>query len=131
VQASSSTIALVFALTATLSAHHTVSAIYDPAHRATLTGVVSELEWKQPHVIVRVDVASADGSTVRWDIEAQAPNNLRRHGLEQDAIKPGTAVTSTVCLARDGSHKGYAQEFVLATGTFFNGGCAVEQPTGR
>jgi hypothetical protein len=108
-----------------------VSAIYDPTHRATLTGVVSELDWKQPHVIVRVDVTSADGSTVRWEIEAQAPNNVRRHGLEQDAIKPGTTLSSTVCLARDGSHKGYAQEFVLATGTFYNGGCAVEQPTVR
>jgi Family of unknown function (DUF6152) len=130
-KASAGAIAAVFALAATLSAHHTVSAIYDPAHRATLTGVVSDVEWKLPHVLVHLDIASPDGSIVRWEIEAQAPNNLQRRGLAQDAIKPGATLSSTVCLARDGSHKGYAQEFVLPTGTFYNGGCAVEQPTVR
>jgi len=120
-------IAFVFALAATLSAHHTVSITYDPGHRVKLAGIVSDVEWKQPHVIVRLDVTSADGSTIRWAIEAQAPNGVRRHGLERDAIKPGTTLSSTVCLARDGSHKGYAQEFVLATGTFYNGGCSSSQ----
>jgi hypothetical protein len=93
--------------------------------------VVSDVEWKLPHVLVHLDIANPDGSTVRWEIELQAPNNLQRRGLSQDAIKPGTTLSSTVCLARDGSHKGYAQEFVLATGTFYNGGCSVDLPTVR
>ena len=113
----------VVLLAAPVLAHHTVAYIYDPAQNLTLTGVVNEVDWKQPHVVVRLDVKSADGAVVRWDVEAQAPPGLLRHGIQQDTFKPGSTISSTVCVARDGSHKGWARNFVIAGATFDNVRC--------
>ena len=107
------TLSLLLAGVATLSAHHTATNVYDPKNLVTLQGVVSELDWKQPHVIIHLDVKAQDGHFVRWDVEAQNPSAVRRHGLQQDDVRPGTTITSTGCLARDGSTKIYAQTLVL------------------
>lgn len=118
------TLSLLLTGVATLSAHHTATNIYDPAKLVTVQGVVAELDWKQPHVIIHLDVKAEDGSFVRWDVEAQNPSAVRRHGLQQDDIRPGTTISSTGCLARDGSRKIYAQTFVLTDRTpIVNGGC--------
>ncbi len=117
-------LSLLIAGVATLSAHHTATTIYDPSKLVTVQGVVAELDWKQPHVIIHLDVKAEDGSLVRWDVEAQNPSAVRRHGLQQDDIRPGTAIGSTGCLARDGSRKIYAQTFVLPDRTpIVNAGC--------
>jgi hypothetical protein len=111
---------------ATASAHHTATNVYDPTKLVTLQGVVAELDWKQPHVIIHLDVKEADGRFMRWDVEAQNPGAVIRHGLQQDDVRPGTMMSSTGCLARDGSRKLYAQTFVLADRTpIANEGCTV------
>ena len=118
------TLSLFLAGVAALSAHHTVANVYDPTRRVTLTGTISELDWKQPHVIIHLDVKAADGHFVRWDVETQAPYIMVRQGLPRDAVRPETAISTTGCLARDGSNKVYAQTIVLPDGTSVaNGGC--------
>jgi len=118
------TLSLSLAGVSTLSAHHTATNVYDPAKLVTVQGVVSELDWKQPHVIIHLDVKAEDGHFVRWDVEAQNPRAVLRNGLQQDAVRPGTAISSTGCLARDGSQKMYAKNIVLSDGTtIVNGGC--------
>ena len=111
-------------------AHHTVAGVYDPARRATLSGVVSDVEWKQPHMVVHMDVKDDTGHLVMWEVEAQAPLIMRSHGLLQDNIKPGMTISSTVCLARDGSHRGYAQSFTVPDhGTVISLGCNSARST--
>ena len=125
--------ALVLLLVAAipLSAHHTVAGVYDPGHRATLTGVVDNVEWKQPHVIVHMEVKDDSRKVIAWAVETQAPLVLRSHGLQQDLLKPGMMISSTVCLARDGSHRGYAQNIVLPDGggTIISFGCNSNRST--
>jgi len=122
--------ALVLAIAAPAFAHHTVSVVYDPEHTATLNGIVSDVEWKQPHVIFRVKVRGDDGRLVPWTVETQAPLVVRSHGLQQDMLKPGVPVSSTVCLARDGSHRAYAQTIVLPEGrTILSFGCYSNRST--
>jgi len=117
-------VACAVAPAAPVLAHHTVAGVYDPAKRATLSGVVSDVEWKQPHMVVHMDVKGDDGRVVMWEVEAQAPLIMRSHGLLQDNIKPGMTISSTVCLARDGSHRGYAQSFTVPDhGTVISLGC--------
>jgi hypothetical protein len=119
---------LLAALTIALSAHHTISAFYDVTQHATLKGVVANIEWKNPHSFIHLDVASANGGVARWDVETQAPYVLRqRHlGLEE-TIKPGDAVTLTVCLAKDGTSHGWLRELVTPAGMTIDlsgaGGC--------
>jgi hypothetical protein len=111
-------------------AHHTVAGVYDPGKRATLNGVVSDVEWKQPHIVVHMDVKDDSGHWIAWAVEAQAPLIMRSHGLMQDSLKPGVSVSSTVCLARDGSHRGYAQTFTVPErGTVLSLGCNSPRST--
>jgi len=124
------TASLLLALAAPVFAHHTVSVVYDPDKRATLNGVVSDVEWKQPHVIFHVKVKGDDGRLVPWTVETQAPLVVRSHGLQQDMLKPGVSVSSTVCLARDGSHRAYAQIIMLPEGrTIMSFGCNSSRST--
>ena len=121
---------VVLALAVPVFAHHTVSVVYDPDKHATLNGVVSDVEWKQPHVIFHVKVKGSDGRLEPWTVETQAPLVVRSHGLQQDMLKPGVSVSSTVCLARDGSHRAYAQTIVLPEGrTIMSFGCYSSHST--
>ena len=117
--------ALAFcALAAPVLAHHTVAGVYDPEKRATLNGVLTDVEWKQPHVLVHIDVKDEGGRFVTWVVEMQTPLIMKSHGLQQDQLKPGMTITSTVCVARDGSHRGYAQTINTPEGgTVISLGC--------
>jgi len=97
--------ALIIAAATAVSAHHTASYIYDIEKPVLLKGMVTEVEWKNPHVLLHLDVKQDDGVTVSWLLEARAVYNMRRMGMEQDFIKTGNAVAVTVCAAKDGSHK--------------------------
>jgi hypothetical protein len=121
---------LVLAIAAPAFAHHTIASVYDPDKRVTLSGVVSDVQWKQPHVLFRVDVKESDGRFVAWTVETQAPLVVQSHGLQHDMLRPGVAVSSTVCLARDGSHRAYAQTIVLPEGrTILSFGCSSSRST--
>ena len=121
---------LVLAVAVPALAHHTVSVLYDPEKQATLNGVVSDVEWRQPHVIFHLKVKGSDGRLVPWTVETQAPLVVRSHGLQPDMLKPGVQVSSTVCLARDGSHRAYAQTIVVPdAGTIMSFGCYSSRST--
>ena len=111
-------------------AHHTVAGIYDPDKRATLSGVIDDVQWKQPHVLVHLNVKGEDGQRVAWEVETQAPIVMQSHGLRREMLRPGTSISSTVCLARDGSHRGYAQNIVVPDqGTIVSFGCNSTRST--
>jgi hypothetical protein len=97
--------ALVIVAVAAVSAHHTASYIYDIDKLVLLKGVVTEVEWKNPHVLLHLDAQENHGVTVRWLLEARAAYIMRRMGLEQDFVKTGSTVDASVCAAKDGSHK--------------------------
>jgi hypothetical protein len=101
--------ALMAVAAAAVSAHHTASYIYDIEKPVRLKGVVTEVEWKNPHVLLHLDVKGNDGVTVSWLLEARAVYIMRRMGIEQDFIKTGETVDLTACIAKDGSHKGGLQ----------------------
>ncbi len=71
-----------------LLAHHTISAVYDVDKLVTLKGVVTEVDWQNPHVVIHLDVKNDDGGVVSWNVETQAIYILKkkrpRSGLHQD-----------------------------------------------
>ena len=103
--------------TIALSAHHTISAFYDVTQHATVRGVVTNVEWKNPHSFIHLQVNGDNGRVAQWDIETHARFVLRQRnaGLE-DAIKPGDTVAVTVCVAKDGASKGWLRELVTQAG---------------
>ena len=108
-------------------AHHTAAYIYDVMKPVPMTGVVTEVEWKNPHVLVHLDARGKDGNASAWILEARAVYIMRRIGFEQNFVKAGDAVTLNVCVAKDGSNRAGLESIELPGGTKRVGECVVPQ----
>ena len=97
--------------------HHSFAAQYDAGQPITLTGIVTRVQWTNPHARFYVDVEDEDGNVVNWNIELASPNILRRNGWARDSLKEGNEVTIEGSLARDGSRMTNALTVSLADGT--------------
>jgi hypothetical protein len=71
-------------------AHHAFSNEFDESKPITLEGVVTRIDWENPHVHFYVDVAQSDGTVVNWACETGGPNRLAKRGWTRDSLKPGT-----------------------------------------
>lgn len=97
-----------------LLAHHNISGKFDPARTRTLNGVVTRLDWANPHVHILMDVV--EGNTVRsWAVELESTLDLERSGWNLNTLKPGDAVTVQGMLARDGSPQIWGDSVVLTS----------------
>lgn len=95
------------------AAHHSRSALYDPAKRVDLTGTVTTLDWRNPHVHVSFDVRDDRGRVTAWVCEAAAPNALIRRGWHADSIEIGDRIELEGDRARDGSASCTIRNIVL------------------
>jgi hypothetical protein len=98
-------ILLAFALPA--FAHHSFAAEFDAAQRITLTGVVTKVEWTNPHVWFWINVKDEKtGLLTNWGLEMGSPNALQHDGgWTFNTMKVGMIVTVTASRAKDGSNK--------------------------
>jgi hypothetical protein len=110
-----------------LSAHHSFAAEFDGTKQINLTGVVTKVDWVNPHAWVYVDVKGDDG-VVNWALESGAPNALYRAGWRKDDLKVGDKVTFSAFLAKDGSHTAAAREVTLPDGRKVFAGSAANGP---
>ena len=97
--------------------HHSFAAQYDADQPVTLSGVVTRIEWTNPHARFYIDVADENGNVVNWNLELASPNVLRRRGWSSDFLKPGDEVTVEGSLARSGANMANALAVSLADGT--------------
>ena len=89
-----------------LRAHHSFAAEFDALKRVNLTGVITKVDWGNPHVWFFVDVKDeATGTVTNWGAEMGSPNALIRNGWDRNALKIGAVVSFTGSLAKDGSHR--------------------------
>src|SRR5262245_32980592 len=96
----------VLAASAPLFAHHSFAAEFDGTKRVQLTGVVTKVEWTNPHVWFYVNVKDeATGKLVNWGAEMGSPNALGRSGWTRNTIQIGMTVTVNGSLAKDGSSR--------------------------
>ena len=74
-------------------AHHAFAAQYDPTKPLTLNGIVTRMEWANPHGWIYMDTKEPGGKVKHWMIETAAPSQLSRHGLKKaDFVDGMTAV---------------------------------------
>jgi hypothetical protein len=97
-------------------AHHSFAAEYDANKPVELKGLVTKVEWTNPHARFYVDVKDASGNTVNWNLELASPNVLVRNGWSRKSLQVGDQVTVQGSQARDGSHMANARAVVLANG---------------
>jgi hypothetical protein len=75
-------------------AHHS-GAMFDEKKEVTLTGVVKEFQYTNPHSWLLVDVKGPDGKMTTWGFEAEGPSTLLRAGIRRSDFAPGTPLTIT------------------------------------
>jgi hypothetical protein len=97
--------------------HHSFAAEYDQKQPVSFTGVVTKLDWMNPHVYFYVDGTDKDGKVTRWACEAGNPNALARRGWKKDSLKKGDQVTVQGYRAKDGTLTMNARSIVLADGS--------------
>ena len=101
---------------APLFAHHAISAKFDPARTRTLNGIVTKVDWANPHVHILMNVREGT-RIVNWAIELESQVELERSAWTRESVKPGDALTVKGSVARDGSPQLWGDSLVLtATG---------------
>jgi Family of unknown function (DUF6152) len=99
-----------------LYAHHSYSGTYNMEAVVSLSGSVSELQWRNPHSLIGFDATGTDGDTSHWSIELGPPACLMKDGFERDFLKAGDTLTVEISPAIDGSSSGFARRITLADG---------------
>jgi hypothetical protein len=101
----------VFAAAATASyAHHSFGAEFDSNKPVTMSGVVTRLEWTNPHVYLFIDVKEKKGAVTNWGFEMGPPHMLQKAGWKKNSLTIGETVDIEGWLARDGSHHASARK---------------------
>lgn len=94
-------------------AHHSSKAEYDESQPVTLNGTVTKVMWKNPHVLLFLDVKNGGGKATNWELELASPNGLMSQGWKVDSLKPGDQVTVNGYRARDGSNLANAKKITV------------------
>ncbi len=110
---------------ASASAHHSFSGVVDVEGQITLTGVLSKIDWINPHIYLYLGVTDDDGQVTTWAIETLPTNHLRNIGITRLDIwndaAAGEVVTIHALRARDRTRRlGWLQRITYADGHFFH-----------
>ena len=85
-------------------AHHSFAAEFDSNKSLTLEGVITKVDWINPHGWWHVDVTNKDGVVEHWDVQNESPSALRKAGMTRENIgKPGEKVRILAYGAKDGT----------------------------
>ncbi len=103
---------------ATASAHHSFAAEFDADKPIKLTGIVTKVEWTNPHAWFYINVKDpVTGEVTNWGAELGPPHGLQRRGWRRDTLKIGEEVTVEGSLAKNGAKRINARTVILtATG---------------
>jgi len=111
----------LFCVAVPVVAHHSFSVEYDATKLVEGTGVVSKVEWTNPHMRVYVDVVDAKGVVTTWNLELGSPNSVLRRGWTRNDIKPGEKVSFKGYGGRTVLTRSVADSITLADGRSFSG----------
>ena len=111
-------------------AHHSFAAEFDRNNVVDLKGVVTRVDWINPHAFVFLDVKDAKGQVVNWEIELSSPNGLMRRGWNRNSLKVGETISLNGFRAKNGANVVSAGRVTLTDGRqVFGGSSADGAPT--
>lgn len=103
-------------LSAPAFSHHS-NVAFEVTKVDTITGVVTNFQWSNPHTWLKVMVSDGKGGNAEWGLEGRAPGVLLRAGWTKKSLVPGETVTVDYSPARDGSKTGLIARVTKADGT--------------
>jgi hypothetical protein len=102
---------------APLNAHHGRGATYDMKKRITLKGTVARVDWRNPHVVIWMDVKDETGKVVTWGFENAGVSQLAQEGYNRNTLKGGQEITAIVNPAANGAPTAIVVKVILADGS--------------
>ena len=105
-------------MTGSASAHHNMSALYDFSDRVTLSGTLTKIDWRNPHIELIVDTKNGTNEVQTWSFEGPSPSFFRARDINKSDIEIalGKTVTAEASRARDGSRAGLLRVMTLPDG---------------
>ena len=100
-------------ITSLASAHHPIHGKFDPAEAMQLSGIVTKVDWRSPHVHIFLNVTN-NNQPVNWAIELENPSILVDNGWKEDSLEPGAAIIVAGMRARDGSRQIWGDSVTLS-----------------
>ena len=110
-------VCLVLFAAVTLRAHHS-AVLFDLSRTFTLSGTMTRLDWRNPHIAVFVDVKTDAGAVEPWEFETGAPSWFKNRNMSRADFEKsiGQRVTVEAVRAKDGSRYGYLYKIAFAGG---------------
>jgi Family of unknown function (DUF6152) len=126
---SSLTLAIAaLAAAAPVTAHHSFAAEFDLNQPIKLRGIVTKVEFMNPHSWIHINVKKDDGTVEDWAVEGGTANTLFRMGLNKNSLAIGTEIIVDGYRARDGAMRANGRDVTLPDGNkLFLGGSAPPQ----
>jgi hypothetical protein len=97
------------------SAHHAFATEFDAQKPITVKGIVTKIDWSNPHVWFYINVKTESGLIENWGFEMGGPNSLRSSGWTRETMKIGDEVIIEGSLAKNGSHNVNAKNVTMAS----------------
>jgi len=110
--------AAAFMIAAPVWAHHNMSAIYDFNDKITMTGTLTRMDWRNPHIELIVDTKNGGTEVQTWSLEGPSPSFFRARDINKSDIESalGKTVKAEASRARDGSRAGLLRVMTLPDG---------------
>ena len=107
-------------------AHHSFSAVFDVNSPIELIGTVTEIDWRNPHAWIYIDVENGNEEAVNWAVELGSVNGLIRRGWSRSTVRLGDVISVSGYRAKDGSTRGNVSSIKLADGREMSGSSSRE-----
>jgi hypothetical protein len=116
---------IVVGLVVPVAAHHSFEVEYDRNKPVSGAGVVTKVEWTNPHMRVYVDAPDDKGVVTTWNLELGSPNSVLRRGWTRNDLKPGDKISFKAYGGRKVLTRAVADAITLADGRPFTGASGV------